>query len=65
MLILSNTVVLLAFLLRKARSVLSNVIFIHFNFFRSHSETRLLLSTCADLYSSHAKLVREDLNELE
>jgi len=53
-----------AFLLRKARLELK-CDFSHFNFFQSHSEIRLLLSTCASLYCSHAKLVRENLNELE
>ena len=31
----------------------------------SHSEMRLLLSTCASLYCSHAKQIKEDLNDIE
>jgi len=31
----------------------------------SHSEMRLLLSTCASLYCSHAKQIKEDLDDIE
>jgi len=31
----------------------------------NHSEIGLLLSTCASLYCSRAKQIREDLDELE
>jgi len=64
--ILSNIVVLLAFLLRYAGLVIVDVIFSIFNFlWQSHSEITLLLSTCASLYCSHATQIREDLHELE
>jgi len=63
---MSNTVVLSAFVWRKARLVFLDVIFFHFNFLhQSHSEIRMLLSTCASLYCSHAKQIREDLDELK
>ena len=40
--------------------------FFHLNFLqKSHSEIRLLLTTCASLNCSHAKQIREDLDELE
>jgi len=40
--------------------------FFHSNFLqKSHSEIRLLLTTCASLNCSHAKQIREDLDELE
>jgi len=61
---LSKTVPLLTFLLRKARSVFLDVIFYIFNFVeQSDSEIRLLLSTCASLYCSHYKEIREDFDE--
>ena len=31
----------------------------------SHSEMILLLSTCASLYCSHAKQIKEDLDDIE
>jgi len=31
----------------------------------SHSEMRLLLSTCASLYCFHAKQIKEDLDDIE
>jgi len=40
--------------------------FFHLNFLQySHSEIRFLTSTCASLYCSHAKQIREDLDELQ
>jgi len=63
---MSNTVFLSAFVSRKARLVFLDVMYFHLNFFQySRSEIRLLLSTCASLYCSHAKQIREDLDELE
>jgi len=63
---LSNTVVLSAFVSCEARLVFLDVIFFHLNIFQqSHSDIRLLLSTCASLNCSHAKKIREDLDELE
>jgi len=60
---------LLAFLLRKAPLVVLSYDFFHFffnNFLpQSHSEIRLLLSTCASLYCSHAKPIREDFREFQ
>jgi len=51
---------------REARLVFLDVIFFHLNFLqKSHSEIRLLLSTCASLYCSHVDQIREDLDELE
>ena len=42
------------------------MIFSNLNFLRqSHSEISLLLSTCAILYCSHAKQIKEDLDDIE
>jgi len=39
---------------------------LHLNFLQySHSEIRLLLSTCASLYWPHAKQIKEDLDDIE
>jgi len=48
---------LLAFLLRKARLVFLDVIFPFKFSLKSHSEFRLLLSTCGNLYHTHAKQI--------
>jgi len=65
LLLLRNIVIMLAFPLCKARMVNADVIFfilIFFNNVIQKSLIRLLLSTCANLYCSHAKQIR-DLDE--
>ena len=40
--------------------------FFHVNFLQqSHSEISFLLGTCASLYCSHAKQIKEDLDDIE
>jgi len=41
-------------------------VFVPFEFSsESHSEMRLLLSTCASFYCFHAKQIKEDLDDIE
>ena len=63
--LLSNTVVLSACVAYSSIGIF-RCDFVPFEFSSvSHSEMRLLLSTCASFYCSHAKQIKEDLNDIQ
>jgi len=63
---LNNTAVLLAILFRKAPLIFLDAIFLFkFSLTKSFRNQIAIKYFCASLYFSHAKQIREDLNELD